>query len=227
MEKTEDKPKKEKKEKKEKKVVELIPKSIKLRLTFEAPLLGTAPANPEIYADFIASKSADAEKLEDEIKSLPAEELEQRGKTVFHRTEDGKPMLYDYQVKGMIKEAFSVFTEFGYINAGNIQIGKYTSDRIVDNFIFVYPREIPLQMPEGAELDECVRPLRGKTQQGPRVALACSERAPRGTVIDIIVEWLNPGLEKHVINALDYGAKKGIGQWRNSGMGRFKWCVVE
>lgn len=211
---------------KEKIESKIEPKSVKVRITFEAPLLGTSPSNPDIYADFIGKKSADADKLAEELAGLSAEELAEKGKTVFHRTEDGIPMLYDYQIKGMLKEAFGVFCEFGVIKCGAKEISKFTSKRIVDNFIFVYPREIPLCLPEGTEIDECVRPLRAMTMQGERISLACSERAPKGTTLECTIEWLQPGLEKHVRSALEYGAKKGIGQWRNSGMGRFRYEVM-
>ena len=38
---------------------------------------------------------------------------------------------------------------------------------------------------------------------------------------------LNPDLEDVVREWLDYGALRGIGQWRNSGMGRIKWEEVK
>lgn len=223
----EKKQKKEKKEKPEKPDGRLQPNSMTIMIEFTHPLLGTAPGNPDLYAEFIGSKSADAEKVADELASLPAEELEAKGKTVFHRDDNGNPVLLDYQVKGMIKEAFKVFTEFGNIKLANKQeISKYTVQRVVDNFVYIYPREIPLQLPDDTEIDECVRPLRAKTMRGERVSLACSERAPSGTKIFVTIEWLNPSLEKVIRDALDYGEKKGIGQWRNSGMGRFVWNEI-
>jgi hypothetical protein len=220
--------KKPKKEKKEKKEAKLEPKSMSVKIIFTAPMLGTAPANESIYEDFIGKKSSDAEKVEQELASLPQEELIEKGKTVFHRMdeEDDQPMLYDYQVKGFIKEAFRVKVEFGVIKIGGKDISMWNIDRIIDNYVYIYPREIPLVLPEGGKIDDCVRPLRAKTMRGERVALACSERVPKGTIIDIKVEWLHPDLEKHIIEALNYGAKKGIGQWRNSGMGRFRWEPV-
>lgn len=200
---------------------------MKVKITFMAPLLGTSPADPEIYENFIGSKSADKERIKEELAGLSADELSEKGKTVFHRTDDGAPMLYDYQIKGMIKEAFGTFVEFGPINVSKQKISKYNVKRIVDNFIFVGPREIPLQIPDGEEITECVRPLRAQTMRGERVSLACSEQAPKGTVVECYVEWNNPGLEKFVRDALDYGKLKGIGQWRNSGMGRFEWTEAE
>lgn len=224
---SESKEKKPKKEKPERPDGRLQPNSISIVIEFTHPVLGTAPGNPDLYAEFIGSKSADAEKLKDELSSLPAEDLEAKGKTVFHRDENGNPCLLDYQVKGMIKEAFKVFCEFGDIKLAHGQkISKYTVQRIVDNFVYVYPREIPLQLPADTELTECVRPLRAQTMRGERVSLACSEQAAKGTKIFLTLEWLNPSLESVVRDALDYGEKKGIGQWRNSGMGRFVWSEI-
>jgi len=222
---TEEKTKKKSKEPKpEKPDGKLQPRSIDIMVEFKSPLLGTAPGNPDLYSEFIGSKSADAEKLKNELSSLPAEDLEAKGRTVFHRDDNGNPVLLDYQVKGMIKEAFKVFCEFGEIKLAHGQkISKFTAQRIVDNFIYVYPRKIQLQLPEGTEITECVRPLKANTMKGERVSLACSEQIPRGTAFSATIEWLNPALEKPIRDALDYGIKKGIGQWRNSGMGRFEW----
>jgi uncharacterized protein (DUF2249 family) len=223
----------------ERPVSNLVSKSMRVKLTFTKPLLGTSPGNDELYADFIAKKSADKEKAKQELASLPAEELEERGKTVFHRighgfdeedftiTADGDPMLYDYQIKGFLKEKFQIFVEYGDIKFGpKIRISKCTVKRHVDNYIFVTPREIPIVLPAGGRVMELTRPLKGETQRGPRNALACSEKVPRGSIIEFSIEWLNPKFEEWIRRALDFGAKKGIGQWRNSGMGRFTWEEV-
>ena len=45
-------------------------KSIKVRLTFTEPLLGTWPSNQNVARDYIASKSPDAATIEDEIAAL-------------------------------------------------------------------------------------------------------------------------------------------------------------
>jgi hypothetical protein len=220
---------KKKQAKPEKPSGELTSNIMDVEATFIHPVLGTAPGNPDLYAEFIGQKSdVDAKRIKDELASLPAEELEAKGKTVFHRDDDGNPCLLDYQVKGMIKQAVVAFCEFGDVKlgTGKNKISKWTAKRIVDLFVFVYPREIPLIMPDEAELDECVRPLRGVTQKGERVSLACSERAPTGSKIRFGVEWLRPELETVVRDALNYGEKIGIGQWRGSGMGRFTWADI-
>lgn len=48
-------------------------KTIKVRLTFLEPLLGTWPANPNVAREYIASKSPDAGSIEDEVAALGAE----------------------------------------------------------------------------------------------------------------------------------------------------------
>jgi hypothetical protein len=224
--------KKTRKPKEEKPDGTLTSNVIRVEATFLHPVLGSAPGNPDLYAEFIGQKSdVDSERIKDELASLPAEELEAKGKTVFHRDDDGNPCLLDYQIKGMLKQAVVAFCEFGDIKlGGKNKISKWTAKRIVDLFVFVYPREIPLMIPEGSDLDECVRPLRGEIRSGgrimERVALACSERAPKETKIRFSVEWLRPELKKVVENALDYGKKIGIGQWRNGGNGRFEWIEI-
>jgi len=207
----------------------------KIKCTFTEDMLGTASSDPEVHSKHIASKSADKEKMKEELASLPADELLEKSMTVLHRfDEDGNPFIYDYQFKGFIKEALGVQVEFGKmeIKAGRkkASISKWTYKRIVDNFVFVYPRKIRLNFPEGKTLEDaelCTRPLRADTMRGERVALATSETVPVGTTFECEVEIDNPLLVKTIEKCLDYGAKKGIGQWRNSGKGRFDWEEVE
>ena len=40
-------------------------KTIRVRLTFTEPLLGTSPANNDIYRDFVAAKAPDAALAEE------------------------------------------------------------------------------------------------------------------------------------------------------------------
>ena len=100
--------------------------------------------------------------------------------------------------------------------------GKLTAfKKVIDGLIFVSPRMIPLNMP--GELTICQRPLRAQTAQGERIALASSEEAPAGTSIEFEIMMLDPDHEAVVREWLDYGALRGLGQWRNSGKGRFTW----
>ena len=82
-------------------------------------------------------------------------------------------------------------------------------------------RKIPIHF-EG-EIGTCQRPLRGQTPQGERIALANSETIPAGSWIEFTIKCLCDSHEAAVREWLDYGELRGIGQWRNSGKGRFKW----
>ena len=66
------------------------------------------------------------------------------------------------------------------------------------------------------------QPLRAQTAQGERIALANSETVPAGSTIEFKVVLLKDDHEKLLKEWLDYGRYKGIGQWRNSGKGRFE-----
>ena len=73
------------------------------------------------------------------------------------------------------------------------------------------------------EISTCQRPLRAQTAQGERVALAMSEEVPAGATMDITIKVLDKALLPAIREWLDYGELRGLGQWRNSGKGRFTW----
>ena len=56
-----------------------------VRLTFTEEVLGTSPNNPDIYREYIASKSPDAKTIEDEVASVGVDEVHEKGITVFPR----------------------------------------------------------------------------------------------------------------------------------------------
>lgn len=68
-------------------------KELKVKLTFTEPILGTSPANPEIYREFIGSKSPDAATVEEEVSALGADAVAEKAMTVFPRMENGTPFL--------------------------------------------------------------------------------------------------------------------------------------
>ena len=215
-------------------------KELKIRAEFIEELLGSANNDKEIHAEFIASKAPDAPSREEEIEAIvnassceiPSvlssreEEIEaigvdaviEKGKTIFPKDEDENPFLYDYQIKGFLKNAAKAFNYVKKIPAYKTKI---------DNLVFVFPRKILLQFPEGAGLTDCQRPLRAQTAQGERVALANSEAAPAGTVIEFTIKCLEDTFAKNLKSWLDYGELNGIGQWHNSGKGRFKYTIIE
>lgn len=192
-------------------------KEMKVRLTFTEEVLGTANADKDIHAEFIASKAPDAPSREEEIEALGVDAVIEKGMTVFPRNKEGKPVLYDYQIKGFFKNAAKAFNYVG----GDSKLAAYKSK--IDNLVFVKERMIELQIPDGMEMGNCQRPLRASTAQGERVALANSESCPAGTVIEFTVMCMVKDLMKNVSEWLDYGALNGIGQWHNSGKGKFTW----
>jgi len=199
---------------------------MKIKVTLQEDLLGTACNNPEVHREFIASKSKDADKMEQEIAALASDELIERSMTVFPRNKDGKPIIWDYQVKGFLKEATGVLIELmdKELKVGKTKLSKYTFKRVVDNYLFVFPRQAELRGTLGEPL---TRPLRADTMKGERISLATSEVMKAGTVFEVEVRCLAPVLESLVKECLEYGSLKGLGQWRNAGWGRFTWEEVK
>lgn len=88
-------------------------KTLKVRLTFTEPLLGTWPANQNVAREYIASKGPDAATIEDEVAALGADAAADKAMTVFPRNEAGQPILYDYQVKGFFKDSCDMLGRIG------------------------------------------------------------------------------------------------------------------
>lgn len=205
---------------------------IKARLTFIEEVLGTSPNTEEVFREFIASKSPDANTIEDEVAAVGIDEVTDRGMTIFPRLENGTPFLYDYQIKGFFKDACSMLArvagkdEAGKKKKSINESGKITAHKkVIDGLIFVSPRQIPIIYK--GDIGNCQRPLRAQTAQGERVALSNSETVPAGSYIDISIKCLSDEHEAAVKEWLDYGELRGIGQWRNSGKGRFTWAEIK
>ena len=184
-------------------------------------MLGTASSNPEIHEEYIASKAPDAPTREEEVAALGAEEVFEKGMTVFPRDKSGNPILWDYQIKGFFKDACQSLRKVPGSACGKIKSYK----KEIDGLIFVEPRAIPIAF-EGP-ITTCQRPLRVQTAQGERVALASSEAIPAGATLEFEIKLLLPDHEAAVMEMLDYGKLRGFGQWRNSGKGRFDFELLE
>ena len=196
-------------------------------------LLASSPANPEVYKQYIASRKRD-ELPQDEINTLPADEQERVGWSVFHSDETGL-FLFEYHVKGFLKEAARTVT------------GKLVTALVskIDRFLFVVPRRLYMgngagiiQKPHGVE----ERPIRAMTMQGPRVSLKRSDYVDIGTKLSCRVTVLkdsefraakNKELEPSdpfdmhdlLSSWLDYGQYMGLGEWRTGGYGRFTYTL--
>lgn len=206
-------------------------KKLHVKLTFTEPVLGTWPSNQNIAREFIASKSPDAASIEDEVAALGADAVADKGMTVFPRDAEGRPVLYDYQVKGFFKDSCGMLariggkTETGKKRAVN-ESGKISAyKKVIDGLVFVSPRMIPIEV--NGVVRDCQRPLRAQTAQGERVSLANSEEIPAGSRCEFDVLCMDDSHEAAVREWLDYGVLRGIGQWRNSGKGRFTYTAYE
>lgn len=192
-----------------------------VRLTFLESILGTSPANKDVYRDFIATKAPDANTVEDEVAALGVEAVAEKGMTVFPRLDDGTPFFYDYQIKGFFKDTCGGLRRV----KGTLSSGVKAYKQVIDKLIFPEPRTIPILF--DGEMGVCQRPLRAQTMQGERVSLASSEEIPAGAIIEFTIVLLSDEHEKLVREWLDYGKYSGIGQWRNSGRGRFTWELID
>jgi len=185
------------------------------RLTFTEPLLGSQPMQREIFTEFQMTKAPTAEQQLEELESMSFEEFCAKGRTGFAK-EDNKPFLWDYQVKGFLKEAGNVMKDI---------IGIKTLRSKIDSYVFVFPRKIFLSKPVSGVFE---RPIRVNTMQGPRVALVSSEVVDPGATVDIAIGMLpHKEINFMVIESLlEYGELKGIGVWRNGSFGRFTATAV-
>lgn len=198
---------------------------LKVELEFTEPLLGTLPGDEKLAEEYVMSKHPEGIQ-KDEQESL-AEEMK-KFTSYFARNDANNPILWDYQIKGFFKDACSMMRRVAQVD--ELKAHK----KIIDGLVFVFPRQIELILPakksskdEGKSITFLERPLRISTPKGERTALARSEMTPVGTRIQIEILLLKPDLKKYIINWLDYGILRGLGQWRNSGMGRFKWHKIK
>lgn len=191
-------------------------KEMKVRLTFLEEVLGTASSDPEIHESYIASNAPDAPSRKEEVEALGVEEVFEKSMTVFPK-ENGVPFLWDYQIKGFFKDACGMLRKV----TGNASSKIKAYKKEIDGLIFVKERKIPFSY--DGEIGICQRPLRAQTAQGERIALSSSETVPAGATIEFTIQCMVDTDIKAVVEWLDYGKLRGIGQWRNSGKGKFEW----
>lgn len=201
-------------------------KEIKARITFTEMVLGSANNNKEVHAEFIAKKGPDAKTMEEEIQAIGVNGEIEKQMTVFPRMDDGTPMFWDYQIKGFFKDSCSALQRCKGEEVSKESCKLKAYKKIIDGCIFVEPRKIPIRIPEGMKMDTLQRPLRGQTAQGERIALTTSETVPAGSEIEVTIVCLSDIHEKAVIEWLNYGRFKGIGQWRNASFGRFRYELI-
>lgn len=194
--------------------------TLRVRLTFTEEVLGTASNDPELHDNYIASKAPDAPSREEEVAALGSGEVIERGMTVFPQLADGTPFVWDYQIKGFFKDTCSALRKV----SGSVSSKITAFKKEIDGLIFVDERKIPFH--NYKRIGECQRPLRGNTAQGERIAIAHSETVTEGSYIEFTVVCYKTSkydLMEAVREWFNFGCRRGLGQWRNSGKGRFVW----
>lgn len=192
----------------------------KLEIVFMTPILGSQPTK-DVLTEYISKKTGFSNA--DEMETLP--DTLDKGTTVFHKDDDDRPLLWNYQVKGFLKAAAQTLN-------GRVVGGVKNLRSKVDANVFVSPRRIEIRGPNGADVRDLIdyleRPLRAQTAQGDRVALARSEMLPESCTVQCGLEVIAGEITQDVLeDLLDYGALKGIGQWRNGGFGSFRYTLTK
>jgi len=192
----------------------------KVKLRFTEPMLGAIPLDPDVYEEHGpgANDEANTDELDTVIEPLD----ENKGVTGFHKLDDGTPIEYDYVIKGFFKDSCRMLRRVKGSESSKIKAFL----KVIDGLVFVSPRRIVVQLPEGCDgnnLEILSRPLRASTAQGERIALAHSEMAPVGSTMKFEVEVMDGVTEKALREWLDYGKRRGMRQWRNAGYGVFTY----
>lgn len=198
-------------------------------ITFTRELLGSVPSDPDVYRNFVASKGAEdgvePEDLEEEIADVP-EAGGESGWTGF-LTDGNGAYLSDHVVIGFMKAAAKALRRIKGTESSKVRAYR----QVLNDLVHVKEEKIYLELPDGEGFDELCRSLRASTPQGDRVALACSQTAPRGTKIRFTLQIVSgnessPAVSQTWLEEIfDYGAFLGFGQWRNAGHGRFEYKV--
>lgn len=209
---------------------------LNVKITFIEEVLGSLPGDPEVFMNFV---SQNKDTLDEEMVAIIESNKDPLDKiTVFPRTEEGIPFIYDYQIKGFFKEACSSMCkcrtkdpETGkYIKGDNESSKIFAFKKVIDGLVFPNPRKILFEgknVTPHTELSLCQRPIRIEEKNGERVALACSEVVPAGTTCTFSILFMNSDHEAAIREWLDYGEFRGLLQWRNSGKGRFTWEEIK
>ena len=190
-------------------------KKYAVTLTLKEEFLGTVSKEKDVYTKFIQNKAPD-NGGDDELETL--EDIGNVG-TGFHM-QDGQPLIYDYVIKGYLKDACSMLRR-----VGDTASSKLTSfKKVIDGLVFPMPRRILINT-NGSELGSLERPLRAQTAKGERIALAKSDTCPIGSTLEFELLILGGVTQKLLKEWLDYGSLRGLGQWRNAGYGIFDYTL--
>lgn len=200
-----------------------LPK-ISVKITFTEEVQGTSSPIKDVHREYIAEKAPNFILAEQEVDYIDETDVIEKTMTIFPK-ENGIPFFWDYQIKGFFKDSCNALSRcpetITYKGVSGKEFRAYR--KIIDGCIFVQPRKILIEIPSSLSMGTCQRPLRASTAQGERIALANSETVPAGSTCSFDVVCLNEKYINYVLEWLDYGQLRGLGQWRNSGKGRFSF----
>ena len=142
------------------------------------------------------------------------------------------PFFWNYQIRGMFKDSCGLLSRASYGESAGLKAYK----KVIDGGVFVFPRRLaiktsPYYITDEGDFIPCdptalqvlQRPLRIQDQKGERTAIAASEVVPAGSRIKFGVAVTDPKFMAGVYEWLNYGSEHGLGAWRNSGKGIFRW----
>ncbi len=203
--------------------------SIKVRITLIEEILGTKPGNEDLLGTWVAGKAPTDELRRQEMLTEKTIEDTIEEKMTGFAKRNGNPFIWDYQLKGFLKDSWKECKSISGSKCSKLKAYK----KLIDGQIFLSPkdREIYFHNQDGSlvkpkQIGECERPLRAQTMQGERVSIARSETVPADSYIEFTVMAVTKELIECVIECLEYGFYRGLGQWRNSGKGKFYYQLV-
>ena len=142
------------------------------------------------------------------------------------------PFFWNYQIRGMFKDSCGLLSRASYGESAGLKAYK----KVIDGGVFVFPRRLaiktaPYYITDEGDFIPCdptalqvlQRPLRIQDQKGERTAIAASEVVPAGSRIKFGIAVTDPKFMAGVYEWLNYGSEHGLGAWRNSGKGIFRW----
>jgi hypothetical protein len=181
-----------------------------LTLTLLEPLLGTIATSEEGRAHQISAETQD-----DEVAPI-GEEEDRPGHTGFYVDGEGRPVIMDYQIKGWLKEIANIVKT-------NVEVAALRNH--LEQDVYVKPRRTVL----GEQVDgQLRRPLRAMTRQGPRVTVIVSDFIAAGKSYDFeLLVRAGSRVTLPVLEAIcEFGALRGLGQWRSAGYGALHAVVT-
>lgn len=203
---------------------------MRIRIIFINELLAMSPGNKDIYATFIADHAIDAMTREDQINTLGAQEVVNKGRSVFDRDVNGNIVWPSYRWLGYFKATMGALGRDEETETTKVTSYKSKNDMNMSFTAEAYP----INLPAGGVIGHCDRTIPGDEFKKRPTSIKSSETAPIGTVTTFTVQTNIKNAGKKggpavgyldaLRECLDTGVNYGTGEWRGSGKkGNFVW----